>query len=161
MTSAKVSSINSVSAFCLPGVRGSAVPLGRFVKRAQELGVALTEIDGLLRLRDDQERACSEVNAASEGKTPRSSAKSEPSAPEGVRLVFVRLPVPAKAAPATARRTAPERSAVWSRDCRRRICRFRGTDPNAASQRVGSATVVERAAPGGMSVHVGCALQRG
>ncbi len=40
----------------------------RFIKRAQELGFTLTEIEDLLRLRDDQELACAEVRSAAETK---------------------------------------------------------------------------------------------
>src|SRR6266702_193294 len=45
-----------------------SVELIRFIKRAQELGFTLTEIEDLLRLRNDQESACSEVRSAAEGK---------------------------------------------------------------------------------------------
>src|SRR5262249_34997719 len=45
-----------------------AVQLIRFVKRAQDLGFTLNEIEDLLRLRTDQESACSEVRAAAETK---------------------------------------------------------------------------------------------
>lgn len=45
-----------------------AVRLIRFIKRAQELGFTLTEIEDLLRLRDDQDRACAEVRSAAEAK---------------------------------------------------------------------------------------------
>jgi len=45
-----------------------AVQLIRFIKRAQELGFTLTEIEDLLRLRTDQESACSEVRSAAEAK---------------------------------------------------------------------------------------------
>lgn len=45
-----------------------AVQLIRFIKRAQELGFTLTEIEDLLRLRNDQETACSEVRIAAEAK---------------------------------------------------------------------------------------------
>lgn len=45
-----------------------AVRLIRFIKRAQELGFTLTEVEDLLRLRDDQESACAEVRSAAEAK---------------------------------------------------------------------------------------------
>lgn len=45
-----------------------AVQLIRFIKRAQELGFTLTEIEDLLRLRTDQKAACSEVRSAAEAK---------------------------------------------------------------------------------------------
>lgn len=44
------------------------VQLIRFIKRAQELGFTLTEIEDLLRLRGDQRASCSEVRAAAEAK---------------------------------------------------------------------------------------------
>lgn len=45
-----------------------SVQLIRFIKRAQDLGFTLTEIEDLLRLRSDQDSACSEVRAAAEAK---------------------------------------------------------------------------------------------
>jgi len=45
-----------------------AVQLIRFIKRAQELGFTLTEIEDLLRLRGDQKSACAEVKSAAEEK---------------------------------------------------------------------------------------------
>jgi Hg(II)-responsive transcriptional regulator len=45
-----------------------AVQLIRFIKRAQELGFTLSEIEDLLRLRDDQDSACAEVRSAAEAK---------------------------------------------------------------------------------------------
>jgi Hg(II)-responsive transcriptional regulator len=45
-----------------------AVQLIRFIKRAQDLGFTLAEIEDLLRLRSDQESACTEVRAAAEAK---------------------------------------------------------------------------------------------
>jgi len=45
-----------------------AVQLIRFIKRAQELGFTLTEIEDLLRLRSDKTAGCSEVRAAAEAK---------------------------------------------------------------------------------------------
>ena len=45
-----------------------AVQLIRFIKRAQELGFTLAEVEDLLRLRSDQEAACSEVRTAAEAK---------------------------------------------------------------------------------------------
>ncbi|HKY36584.1 MAG TPA: MerR family transcriptional regulator [Polyangiaceae bacterium] len=45
-----------------------AVQIIRFIKRAQELGFTLTEIEELLRLRIDQHSACSEVRGAAEAK---------------------------------------------------------------------------------------------
>lgn len=50
------------------GYPADAVRLIRFIKRAQELGFTLTEIEDLLRLRGDQESACSEVRSAAEAK---------------------------------------------------------------------------------------------
>jgi Hg(II)-responsive transcriptional regulator len=40
----------------------------RFIKHAQELGFTLTEVEELLRLRDDQHGSCSEVRAAAQAK---------------------------------------------------------------------------------------------
>jgi Hg(II)-responsive transcriptional regulator len=45
-----------------------AVRLIRFIKRAQEIGFTLNEIEDLLRLRDDQDSACAEVRSAAEAK---------------------------------------------------------------------------------------------
>ncbi len=45
-----------------------AVQLIRFIKRAQELGFTLAEVEDLLRLRGDQETACAEVRTAAEAK---------------------------------------------------------------------------------------------
>ena len=45
-----------------------AVQLIRFIKRAQELGFTLVEIEELLRLRSDQEAACSEGKSTAEAK---------------------------------------------------------------------------------------------
>lgn len=45
-----------------------AVRLIRFIKRAQEIGFTLSEIEDLLRLRDDQDSACAEVRSAAEAK---------------------------------------------------------------------------------------------
>jgi Hg(II)-responsive transcriptional regulator len=45
-----------------------AVRLIRFVKRAQELGFTLHEIEELLRLRDTGSESCSEVSAAARAK---------------------------------------------------------------------------------------------
>lgn len=45
-----------------------AVRLIRFIKRAQELGFTLREIEDLLRLRSDQKASCSEVRAAARAK---------------------------------------------------------------------------------------------
>jgi len=45
-----------------------AVQLIRFIKRAQELGFTLTEIEDLLELRGNQESACSEVRGAAQAK---------------------------------------------------------------------------------------------
>lgn len=45
-----------------------AVQLIRFIKRAQELGFTLSEVEDLLRLRDDQGTACAEVRSAAEAK---------------------------------------------------------------------------------------------
>lgn len=44
------------------------VRLIRFIKRAQELGFTLTEIEELLRLRNDQESSCSQMRIAAESK---------------------------------------------------------------------------------------------
>jgi Hg(II)-responsive transcriptional regulator len=41
-----------------------AVAIVRFVKRAQELGFTLDEIEELLRLRNDQARTCGQVRSA-------------------------------------------------------------------------------------------------
>ncbi len=45
-----------------------AVRLVRFIKRAQELGFTLKEIEELLRLREDQRASCADVRAAAEAK---------------------------------------------------------------------------------------------
>lgn len=45
-----------------------AVQLVRFIKRAQELGFTLTEIEDLLLLRDNQKASCREVRAAAQAK---------------------------------------------------------------------------------------------
>ena len=45
-----------------------AVRLVRFIKRAQELGFTLTEIEDLLLLRDNQKASCREVRAAAQAK---------------------------------------------------------------------------------------------
>lgn len=45
-----------------------AVQVIRFIKRAQDLGFTLSEIEDLLLLRNDQESACSEVRAAAKAK---------------------------------------------------------------------------------------------
>jgi Hg(II)-responsive transcriptional regulator len=45
-----------------------AVQLIRFIKRAQDLGFTLSEIEDLLRLRADQDSACAEVKSAAEVK---------------------------------------------------------------------------------------------
>lgn len=45
-----------------------AVHLIVFIKRAQELGFTLAEIEDLLRLRNDRDSACSEVKSAAEAK---------------------------------------------------------------------------------------------
>jgi MerR family mercuric resistance operon transcriptional regulator len=45
-----------------------AVRRVRFIKRAQELGFSLAEIEELLRLRDDTTASCGEVLAATEAK---------------------------------------------------------------------------------------------
>jgi Hg(II)-responsive transcriptional regulator len=45
-----------------------AVRLIRFIKRAQDLGFTLSEIEDLLQLRGDQDSACSEVRATAEAK---------------------------------------------------------------------------------------------
>ena len=48
--------------------RGEAVELVRFIKRAQELGFSLGEIEQLLELRDDRVSSCDEVQALAEAK---------------------------------------------------------------------------------------------
>lgn len=45
-----------------------AVRLVRFIKRAQELGFTLKEIEELLRLREDQHSRCADVRAAAQAK---------------------------------------------------------------------------------------------
>lgn len=45
-----------------------AVQLTRFIKRAQELGFTLAEIEDLLQIRSNQESACTEVKSAAEAK---------------------------------------------------------------------------------------------
>ncbi len=45
-----------------------AVRRVRFIKRAQELGFTLNEIEELLRLRDDRSASCREVRAAARSK---------------------------------------------------------------------------------------------
>ncbi|MBI2856857.1 MAG: heavy metal-responsive transcriptional regulator [Chloroflexi bacterium] len=45
-----------------------AVRLVRFVKRAQELGFTLAEIEELITLREDRESSCAEVRAAAVAK---------------------------------------------------------------------------------------------
>lgn len=45
-----------------------SVRLIRFIKRAQELGFTLTEIEELLRMRSDQTASCSEVRTAAQTK---------------------------------------------------------------------------------------------
>lgn len=45
-----------------------AVRLVRFIKRAQELGFTLTEIEELLRFREDRRSRCPDVRAAAEAK---------------------------------------------------------------------------------------------
>ena len=45
-----------------------AVRLIRFIKRAQELGFTLTEIEELLRMRNDQTAKCADVRAAAQTK---------------------------------------------------------------------------------------------
>lgn len=45
-----------------------AVGLVRFIKRAQELGFTLAEVEELLQLRSNQETVCSEVRSAAEEK---------------------------------------------------------------------------------------------
>ena len=49
----------------------------RFIKRAQELGFNLTEIEELLRLRDDQTSTCNEVRAAARAKIDEIERKME------------------------------------------------------------------------------------
>lgn len=45
-----------------------AVQLIRFIKRAQDLGFTLSEVEDLLRLRADHESACAEVRSTAEAK---------------------------------------------------------------------------------------------
>lgn len=45
-----------------------AVQLIRFIKRAQELGFTLGEVEDLLRLRGDRTASCSDVRAAAQAK---------------------------------------------------------------------------------------------
>ena len=45
-----------------------AVRLIRFIKRAQELGFTLAEVEDLLRLRDSRRTSCAVVKAAAQGK---------------------------------------------------------------------------------------------
>lgn len=45
-----------------------AVQLIRFIKRSQELGFTLTEIEELLRMQNDQGARCAEVRAAAQAK---------------------------------------------------------------------------------------------
>lgn len=45
-----------------------AVSIIRFIKRAQELGFTLTEVEELLRMRSDQTASCAEVRAAAQAK---------------------------------------------------------------------------------------------
>jgi Hg(II)-responsive transcriptional regulator len=52
-----------------------AVQLVRFIKRAQELGFSLNEIEQLLRLRDDRASSCEEVQALAEAKIDTIEAK--------------------------------------------------------------------------------------
>jgi len=59
-----------------------AVLLIRFIKRAQELGFTLAEIEDLLRLRNDHSARCSEVRAAAQAKieawrTQQANARAE------------------------------------------------------------------------------------
>ena len=52
-----------------------AVQLIRFVKRAQELGFTLHEIEELLRLRENKRESCAEVKAAAQSKLADIEAK--------------------------------------------------------------------------------------
>jgi Hg(II)-responsive transcriptional regulator len=52
-----------------------AVRLIRFVKRAQDLGFTLVEIEDLLRLRDSRRASCAAVKAAGEAKMAAVEAK--------------------------------------------------------------------------------------
>ncbi len=45
-----------------------AVRIVRFIKHAQQLGFTLREIDELLRLREDRDRTCAQVQRAAEAK---------------------------------------------------------------------------------------------
>ncbi len=50
------------------GYPSDAVHIIRFIKRAQELGFTLAEIEELLRMRSDQTASCAEVRAAAQAK---------------------------------------------------------------------------------------------
>ena len=52
-----------------------AVRLIRFIKRAQDLGFTLVEIEDLLRLRDSRRASCAVVKAAAQGKMVAVDAK--------------------------------------------------------------------------------------
>jgi Hg(II)-responsive transcriptional regulator len=52
-----------------------AVALIRFIKRAQELGFTLTEIEDLLRLRSDNRASCARVKIAAQAKLDDIDAK--------------------------------------------------------------------------------------
>ena len=52
-----------------------AVRLIRFIKRAQDLGFTLVEIEDLLRLRDSRRTSCAVVKSAAQGKIAAVAAK--------------------------------------------------------------------------------------
>jgi MerR family transcriptional regulator, mercuric resistance operon regulatory protein len=67
------------------------VQLVRFIKRAQELGFSLNEIEQLLQLRDDRVSSCEEVQALAEAKIETVVDKiSQLSALKGALEVLVR-----------------------------------------------------------------------
>ena len=54
---------------------GEAVRMIRFIKRAQELGFTLNEIEDLLRLRDNRRASCAEMKSAGRAKMAAVEAK--------------------------------------------------------------------------------------
>lgn len=54
---------------------GEAVRLIRFIKRAQDLGFTLDEIEDLLRLRNNRRSSCASVKSAARGKMAAVDAK--------------------------------------------------------------------------------------
>jgi Hg(II)-responsive transcriptional regulator len=57
------------------GYRSEAVQIVRFIKRAQDLGFTLDEIQDLLRLRDSRSTSCATVRASAEAKIEDIDAK--------------------------------------------------------------------------------------